>query len=427
MKKHYFSLYALAAAALLFLSACLKNKCESKINLISYSAVYKPMAQVRNEVQIQSAKTINKRGKIYVYGNYIFLNEINSGIHVINNTNPANPVPVAFLKIPGNLDMAIRGRMLYADCHVDLICFDISNPASIRIANRLENQLPYKTYNYGLFEDSARGVIVDFVKRENLQVNECDVDLKNNGWENRGGIVWFTLQASSSFAPDKAANDGKAGSLARFALYNDYLYVVNRSSLLPFNINNVIAPTRLQELYIARGGDIETIYPFNNNLLIGSTTGMSIYGLTNPASPNYRSVFRHWTGCDPVVAAGNHAYVTVRGGNPCGNALSELTILDISNFDQPTIVKNYAMTSPYGLSINNGNQLIVCDGADGIKFFDVTDKNNIRSTKTISGVFAYDVIEHGNNLALFSCKDGFYQYDISNRTNPVFLSKLAIQ
>jgi prepilin-type processing-associated H-X9-DG protein len=35
--------------------------------------------------------------------------------------------------------MAVKGNILYADSHVDLVAFDISNPASIHEVGRVEN------------------------------------------------------------------------------------------------------------------------------------------------------------------------------------------------------------------------------------------------------------------------------------------------
>jgi len=39
----------------------------------------------------------------------------------------------------GNADLAIRNNLLYADSYVDLVWFDISNPALPALKNRLEN------------------------------------------------------------------------------------------------------------------------------------------------------------------------------------------------------------------------------------------------------------------------------------------------
>jgi hypothetical protein len=423
--KHFNTLFKLFS--FLFLSfafsSCLKNKCESKIAVTGYEPVYTAMSTLRTQVRVGAGKPVQKRGKIYIKDSYIFLNEVNEGIHIIDNSNPSQPINKAFIKIPGNLDMAVRGNILFADNYIDLLCFDISDPANVVLRKRNEAALPFRIYNYGLQDDSAKGIITSFVKKETIEVNECDPDLQKNGWLGRGGIIFFgnTIDVNSVLL--KANGDGKAGSLARFALNNQFLYVVNRSSILSFDINNPLQPIAASRVNV--NWDVETIYPFRNHLLIGSATGMYIFGLDNPATPNYKGSFIHWRGCDPVVAEGNYAYVTIRGGTVCGGVLNQVDVIDISDFNRPQPVKSYPLTGPYGLAIEN-NELFICDGVDGVKIFDATDKNNLRRTQTLSGITAYDIILQQNRM-LVTTADGLYQYNITQRNAPVLLSKISIQ
>ncbi len=425
MKHFHFQTGIFGVAIFCFsFSSCLKNKCESKVAVTGYEPVYTAMGTLRSQVAMLPGKAVEKRGKLYIKDNYIFLNEVNQGIHIIDNSNPAQPVNKAFIKIPGNLDIAVRGNILYADSYIDLLCFDISDPANVVLRKRNEAALPFRIYNYGLKDDSAKGIITSFVKKETIEVNECDPDLQKNGWMGRGNIIFMlgnTVDVNSILT--KANSDGKGGSLARFALNNQFLYVVNRSSILSFNISNALEPLTASNVSI--GWDIETIYPFRNHLLIGSATGMLIYGLDNPAQPNYKGSFMHWRGCDPVVAEGNYAYVTIRGGTVCGGNLNQLDVIDIVDFSRPRPVKSYPLAGPYGLAIDN-DELFICDGIAGVKTFNTTDKNNLRQTSTMSGINAFDIILQQNRM-LVTTADGLYQYDITQRNAPVFLSKISIQ
>lgn len=47
--------------------------------------------------------------------------------------NPSDPINRAFVKIPGNIDLAVRGNILYADLGVDLVAIDIANPDDIEL------------------------------------------------------------------------------------------------------------------------------------------------------------------------------------------------------------------------------------------------------------------------------------------------------
>jgi len=59
-------------------------------------------------------------------------------VHIFDNSDPENPEKVAFLKIIGNSDIAIKGNVLYANNVTDLVAINISNLDSIFIVNRLE-------------------------------------------------------------------------------------------------------------------------------------------------------------------------------------------------------------------------------------------------------------------------------------------------
>ena len=100
--------------------------------------------------------------------------------------------------------------------------------------------------------------------------------------------------------------------MARFSIVNNYLYTVNNSQLTSFNITTANNPVKTATQTV--GWNIETIYPFSNKLFIGSMTGMFIYDISNPATPVAQGQFTHVRSCDPVIADGNYAYVTLRGG-----------------------------------------------------------------------------------------------------------------
>src|SRR5688572_11465014 len=89
----------LIVAASLLLSSCLKDKCRRTYTI--YQPVYKTTAEVRANMKSNPARDIRQPGKLYIYGNYIFLNEANKGIHIIDNTQPSNLKKIAFIDIPG--------------------------------------------------------------------------------------------------------------------------------------------------------------------------------------------------------------------------------------------------------------------------------------------------------------------------------------
>ena len=107
---------------------------------------YKPILLTRpvleNSVEVLQPQNLVKPGKIYISGNYLFINEKYMGIHIINNTDPVNPVNTAFIRIPGCIDMAVKGNVLYADNAVDLVALDMTDLSDIKVTKRIKNTFP---------------------------------------------------------------------------------------------------------------------------------------------------------------------------------------------------------------------------------------------------------------------------------------------
>src|SRR4026207_328372 len=89
-------------ATMLSFSACVKDRCKQEVTYTYYQPHYKTKSEVRENIKSNSPRQMEATGKIYIRGNYIFLNEIDKGIHVISNPNPSRLVNLTFDDIPGN-------------------------------------------------------------------------------------------------------------------------------------------------------------------------------------------------------------------------------------------------------------------------------------------------------------------------------------
>lgn len=395
------------------LQGCLKDTATRTYTL--YTPVYKTVAEVRGNIKSDAPVSVKNPGKIFVLGNYIFLNEIDKGVHVIDNSNPAAPVNKYFIAIPGNLDLAVKGKILYADNYKDLVTLDISNPDKVQVKKISENVFPRRQYLNGFIGDTTR-VIVDWIKKDTTVANEESF----RTWENTQ-VGFFTAADAASLSATKNSAPGVGGSMARFTLLNNYLYTVTDNDLNVFNIAAPENPVFTNSIQFGWG--IETIYPFKNNLFIGSQTGMFIFNTANPAQPAQLAQYTHFTACDPVIADDNFAYVTLRSGTRCRGAQNQLDVLNIQNIETPWLIKSYPLTNPHGLS-KSGNTLFICDGEAGLKVYDALDVNNLRLLQTVDGIDAFDVIAQNNN-AIVVAKDGLYQYDYTNRSNVSLQSKIS--
>jgi len=422
--KKIFDLKWVAIVTLLFVMSC--NKDDDTFKYEAMVPVYMSFDEFRQPPKSSPARNIKQSGKIYFKDNYIFINEVNEGIHVIDNANPYNPEKLIFYEITGNVDIAIRGDILFADSYIDLIALDISdllNPVEIgRIENAFPEVLPLPAdarlpIAYNLF-DRSKGVIVDW---EIKTIRE-----KGGGW---GWHGWWPgmWRAQGTFMDGNMAEKaaGVAGSMARFMLNEQYLHSIAQPHVL--KTIDVSVPENMSTTdSISTWREMETLFRYNGHLFVGTTTGMVVYSLANPAKPDFVSELNHINACDPVVVENDIAYVTLRSGTWCMNVTNQLDVIDISDIESPKLLKSYPMFNPHGLGIDNGT-LFICDGADGLKVYNATNPLAIQSNMIahFAEIDTYDVIPLGDILLLIG-QDGLFQYDYSDLENITLLSHIQV-
>jgi len=411
---------------LLSFSAIILSSWEAK-RLQTYMAnvpLYLSYDELRSSFEVLDAEDMVKPGKICFYGNHMYINEYQKGIHVVDISNPENPEIKAFINVPGNVDMAIRNDLLYAESYVDLLVIDISDPEQPELSKRVEDLFEYiippYDYDYPLDEiDQDIGVITGYEIRKITR----EVYHHPGPWP-----VYYDYRLESSFSSDISPGVvgntyGVGGSMARFITYDDYLYVLESSwKLKTIDISDMDNLSVEKEVYLS--GSVETVFIADTYLYVGTSNGMHILDLSNPAAPNLLSTYQHITACDPVVVEGDRAYVTLRSGNTCGGTADLLEVVDISDKYEPQRLSSFSMTEPYGLGIDDGT-LFVCEGKHGLKIYDASYENSITSHLLASfpGINAYDVIPLGDILFMIG-EDGFYLYDYSDLNNISLLGTL---
>lgn len=398
------------------LSSCIEDTCEREVTYIQSTPVYLTAAEIHSiEVSNEDARELCEPGKIYYYNNYLFINEGREGVHVIDNTDASNPINLTFISIPGSEDIAIKDGRLLANSYTDLLTIDIDNIYDAKLLTRTEDVFP------PLHSTNDGQVLVYYKNEEITEVLDCEtINIRRNSDLNFFDFESATTTGQSS---GSAPSVGISGSMARFSIVSDYLYVVDNSSLHVFTLYGG-APSLVNTVNFGWG--IETIIPYQDKLFIGSSTGMFIFDNSNPTQPEMLSSFAHARACDPVFVKDNYAYVTLRSGNTCDGFTNQLDLIDVTDLTAPVLVKTFPMENPHGLSIK-GDQLFLCEGSAGIKSFDITDPTVLgdKMLDHVSGFDAYDVIAlpgSDNNLLVIG-KDGFYQF---NADNPSDLSQISL-
>ena len=407
--KHIFSVLVLLLA---FSSACTDKVFET---FNANSPIYMSYSDLRSAVKMNTAQRLNNPGKIYFKDNFIFINEKMRGIHVFDVSDPKNPQNKGFIEIPGNVDIAIKDNILYADSYVDLVAIDVSSFSAMKEVGRVEKVFPYTLPTYDTKYpvarlDETKGVVTAW------EVKSVRQELEQRYYPIYYSAAYYAMDKASGLSNAGGGTSGTSygvgGSMARFGLYKDFLYVVNQSSLLTFKLNSNSQVTLLSTNYV--NWNAETIFITDNHLFLGTQNGLIVMTLEVPEMPVQIGNFAHMTSCDPVVIKGDLAFITLKGGSTCrGGILNQLDVVQMSNsYSKFTLLKSYPMFGPQGLGIDD-DLLFLCDGDAGLKIYNAADPLAITQIAIFPSINAYDVIPMNDYLFMIGEK-GFTLYDYSN-------------
>lgn len=161
-------IFILAAGVLSCSSSTLRDIPDS---VTGFKPVYAGSNQELKQVYARGEQPTVKAGKIYVTGNLLFQVEQDSGIHVINIADRANPVKLGFIQSAMCREVAVKNGYVYTNNLADLVVVDISNINNVQVKARMENVFPdlmlqsppaFANGQLTYFEcpDPAKGIII---------------------------------------------------------------------------------------------------------------------------------------------------------------------------------------------------------------------------------------------------------------------------
>lgn len=428
MKTHKLLIFSLVLFTVA-LQSCLKDDCDRTVSYIQFEPVYKTLAEIHESgVENEAPRQLEHPGQFYYYNDNIFINERGKGIHIVDNSDPSAPINTAFLAIEGNEDLAIKDGYLFANTYIDLLVIDLT---TFELAGRANNAFE------PLWQPLDDGrILVEYKQIPKTEVVDCET---YNSFYKRGGVFYnleaangafidvATIDADLAINSSSTAGTGIGGSMARFTIMFDYLYALEGTGMELFDLSNPTAPTHVGTVEIGWG--IETIFPYEDKIFIGSNNGMFIYDNSVPTQPTLLAEFAHARACDPVFVKGNHAYVTLRSGTNCDGFVNQLDLIDITNLTNPQLLRTFPMDNPHGLSIKN-DRLFLCEGEHGVKSFDISDPMKLSDNQLDhkKGLHAFDAISLPGNedIIMVIGDDGFYQYKYDEEGNMEEISKIQI-
>ena len=228
-------------------------------------------------------------------------------------------------------------------------------------------------------------------------------------------LLLFLLACSddgTTFSPNaNPGGTGTAGSFASFVIVEDYLYALNGSSVKTFELGANGEMNLTDELDLS--ATLETVFPYESMLLVGSQQGVFFLDRSNPAALERLSVYSHITSCDPVVASDNIAYSTLRSTRCRFGNVDQLDVIDFSDIQNPTIIRSYEAIEPLGLALR-GQFLFLCENA-GLSMYDTADPANLTKMDELmfDGAIAIDVIPTSQFLIVTTNK-GIYNVQFSD-------------
>jgi hypothetical protein len=253
------------------------------------------------------------------------------------------------------------------------------------------------------------------------------------------GLVVASACESDLASVDQSGISNPSGSAinssyARILTVGDYMYAVNLTELVTFDISNRANPTEIHRQDAVDG--VESLFHIDSVLLIGSTFGTLTYSIDADGIPRRRGQLEYNTldlpvaPCDPVVAQNEVAYATLYtaelNAGPCGRDLvvNLLVVMDISDLENPSVITSVETPSPRGLAID-GDYLFVCNDWAGLTVYNVNDPSRPTVVSRIEDITTYDVVANNGNLIVVG-EDQLLQYDYADPSNLVLHSTIKI-
>ncbi|WP_258098756.1 hypothetical protein [Marinoscillum pacificum] len=385
------------------------------------SAIYGDLDELRATPLVGLPREITDPGKIFVHDNLILVGEEGYGIHIIDNSDPQNPVPKSFLNIPGNREYFVSDGYLYAESIYDMLKVDISNVADPIIESRVNN-----AFLETIYANDGRAII-GFEYKEITE--ELSLDDPVFTYDTHDNVYYYDIDNAlippSSVPASFAGNSSNGiGSVNRIIEYDDHVYAVSRGNLNIFTTDVGFEQVFSQNM----GSNMETVFPMGDRLFIGTSNSVDIYDISDREQPMWLTAYWHMTSCDPVLPVNETtAYVTLRTGefSECPGDENELLVIDIESNEFVTEIQEIIMDSPFGMTLI-GDDLYVGEGESGLKVFDASDRRSLVLKETINDFSAYDVMAHPNrsDILLIATPDGLVQYQLDNNFDLLLISNI---
>ncbi len=405
------------------LLSCTNDTGNVEVQYLEATAIYGDMEEVRATPLNEGSRPIVNPGKIFIGEDFVLIGEEGEGIHVLNNKDRVNLISNAFLNIPGNKEFFVSGQYLYAESYYDMIKIDISNPYDAVLINRSKNAIQND------FINDKGETLVGFAYKEKTMILDENDDFMTEILEDQLVYLDFAKNVipKSSVPSSFSGNSAQSiGTINRITKSNNHIYVASNSNMIIINDNenglssDVVRLENIKE-------EMETIFPYQNKLFVGSKTSMTIFDISKGEQPIELYEFEHATSCDPVLPYNDVVFITLRTADfsTCPGNINALLTIDITDLSNPIQIDENQLVSPYGMSVID-DYLFVGNGKNGLSIFDVTNPQVPILVNTDNNIIAYDIIADPSNIdyIFVAGDDEMNQYKIKEDLSLQWISNI---
>jgi hypothetical protein len=276
---------------------------------------------------------------VQVVGNYAYVADRDSGLQIIDISNPLNPLLIGTYDTSGSAyAVQVVGNYAYvADSDSELAIIDITNPTN-----------PLLTGSYDTLGDAYGVQVVG----NYAYVADADSGLQ-------------IIDISNPLNPQPKGTYDTSGRAISVQVVNDLAYIADGSGLAIVDISNPLNPQPKGTYKNTSGLAISVQVVGNLAYVADADSGLQIIDITNATNPILKGNYDTLGDAYGVQVVGNLAYVA--------DADSGLQIIDITNATNPILKGNYDTSGrAYDVQIV-GNLAYVADGYGGLKIIDVSE------------------------------------------------------
>jgi hypothetical protein len=328
--------------------------------------------------------------EVAIQGTYAYVTDYSgfagqTGLRVIDISNPASPVIVGNLGSPLNYPSGVRvsGSLAYVADAYGLYVIDVSNPASPTIVGSVSTT------------GSGGGIAIS-----GSYVWMCD-----------GYAGLQVIDVSAPALPIIVGTADTPGFANNVALSGSYAFVADVSGLTVIDISNPLSPMVVGGLPNPEALDQALDLAVSDSYVYLTGDGLQVIDISNPSSPVLLgNVTITGDLARGIALSGQFAYLAV--------TLGGMDVYDISDPGSPTFVNSVDLPGyGYGIQIS-GSEAYVADDLAGLQVIHITNPEPLLIGSLALPGSAQDVAVSGSYAFIAADWEGLQVVDISNPASP---------